>query len=60
MVEEWVDHALGQAREAEGKLETVDRAYAKADKKMKETLSQLADVEKSQKNVEAALDSYEK
>jgi len=44
VAKEWVDHALGQAREAEGKLEIVERAYAEADKKLKETLSQLTEV----------------
>ena len=44
VAKEWVDYALGQAREAEGKLEIVERAYAEADKKLKETLSQLTEV----------------
>ena len=44
VAKEWVDYALGQAREAEGKLEIVERAHAKADKKLKETLSQLTEV----------------
>ena len=60
MVEEWMDHALGQAREAEGKLETTERAHTEVEKKLKETLSQLTKVEKSRKNVEATLASYEK
>ena len=55
-----VDHALGQVREAEGKLETTERAHAEGDKKLKETISQLVEVEKSRKNSEAALANYEK
>ena len=60
MTKEWADHTLGQAREAEGKLEIVERAHAEVDKKLKETLSQLAGVEKFWKNAEAALASYKK
>ena len=55
-----VDHALGLAHKAEGKLETAERAHAKGDKKLKETISQLAKVEKSRKNSEVALANYEK
>ena len=29
MAKEWVDHALGQTREADGKLEAAEKAYAK-------------------------------
>lgn len=60
MAKEWADHTLGQAREAEGKLEIVEGAHAEVDKKLKETLSQLAGVEKFWKNTEAALASYKK
>ena len=35
MVEEWVDHALDQAR----KLDIAEKAHAEADKKLKETLA---------------------
>ena len=35
MAEEWVDHALGEAREAEGKLEEAEKACTKAEKKLK-------------------------
>lgn len=55
-----MDHALGQTREIKGKLETTERAHVEANKKLKETISQLAEVEKSRKNAEAALASYEK
>lgn len=41
-------------------MEIVERAHVEAEKKLKETLSQLAEVEKSWKNTEATLASYEK
>lgn len=56
----WVDHSLVLARKAKTKLEAAEKAYAKADKKLKENLAQLTKVEKAQKNVESALKSYEK
>lgn len=55
-----MDHVLGQAHEAEGKLQTAKRAHVEANKKLIETISQLAEVEKSRKNAEAALASYKK
>ena len=56
-----VDHALGQACEAKGKLEIVERAHAEGDKKLKKkTIPQLAKVEKSRKNFEATLANFEK
>ena len=60
MAEEWVDHMLDQARQTEGKLATAEKAHAKVDKKFKETLAQLTEAEKAQKNVAAALNNYEK
>lgn len=39
MVEEWVDHALDQARQAEGKLTAAEKAHTEVDKKLKETLA---------------------
>lgn len=56
----WVDHSLDLARKAKTKLEAAKKAYAEADKKLKENLAQLTKVEKAQKNVEFALKSYEK
>ena len=55
-----MDHALGQAREPEGKLEITEKAYEEADKKLKQTLSQLTKVEKFRKNTKAALAVHEK
>ena len=60
VAKEWVDHALGQAREPEGKLEITEKAYEEADKKLKQTLSQLTKVEKFRKNTKAALAVHEK
>lgn len=60
MAKEWVDHDLDQARKAEGKLEAAEKAYAEVDKKLKETLSQLTEAEKAQRNVEAALNNFKK
>lgn len=60
MAEEWVDHSLGQAREAEGKLGVAKSTHEQTNKKLKETLSQLTAVEKSWKSADTALASYEK
>ena len=60
MVEEWVDHTLDQARQAEAKLAVAEKAHTKVDKKLKETLAQLTEAEKAQRNAEATLNSYEK
>ena len=60
MAEEWVDHALNQARQAEGKLASAKKVHAEVDKKLKETLAQLIEVKKAQKNTEAALNNFEK
>lgn len=59
MAEEWVDHALGQAREAEGKLEEVEEAHTKIEKRLKNTFFHLAEVEKSRKNFESTLARFE-
>ena len=60
MVEEWVDHFLDLARKAENKLEVAEKAHPDVDKKLKETLAQLTEVEKAHKNVEFAFKGYEK
>lgn len=60
VAEEWVDHALGQVREAEDKKDVAEKAQAKSEQKLKDTLFHLANVEKSRKNVKAALTSFEK
>ena len=54
VAEEWVDHALGQAREAGGKLEATEKAYAKTKKRLKDILFHLAEVEKSRQNAKFA------
>lgn len=60
MVEEWVDHSLKMARDAKAKQEVTERAHTDAEKKLKETIAQLAEVEKARRNVESAFSSYEK
>ena len=60
MAEEWVNHAIDQARKAEGKLDAAKKAHVEADKNLKETFAQLIEVEKSRKNAKAALSSFEK
>ena len=60
MAEEWVDHSLVLVRKAENKLEAIEKAHMEADKKLKETLAQLAEVEKAQRNAKFALEGYEK
>ena len=44
VVEEWVDHALGQAHVAKDKLETVEKAHADSEKRLKDALFHLAEV----------------
>ena len=39
MVVEWVDHSLDLARKVENKLEVAEKAHAKVDKMLKETLA---------------------
>lgn len=60
VTEECVDHALGQALENEGKLETTEKAHSDFEKRLKDTLFHLAEVEKSRKNAESTLAGYEK
>ena len=55
-----MDHSLDLVRKAKSKLEASEKAHIKVDKKLKETLAQLTEVEKDQKNVESALKSYKK
>ena len=44
VAEEWVDHALGQAHVAKGKLETAEKAHADSEKRLKDALFHLAEV----------------
>ena len=60
MPEEWVDHSLDLVRKAENKLEAAEKAHVEMDKKLKETLAQLTEVEKAQRNTESTLKGYEK
>ena len=39
MAEEWVDHSLDVARKVEKGKEAEEKAHAKVDKKLKETLT---------------------
>ena len=55
VAEDWVDHTLGQAREAEGKLEATKKAYAETEKRLKDILFHLAKVEKSRKKSRVCL-----
>ena len=50
----------GQAREAEGKLEEVKKAYAETEQRLKDTLFHLADMEKPRKHAESTLTGFEK
>ena len=60
MAEEWVDHSLDVVRKAEKGLEVAKKAHAEVDKKLKETLAQLSEVKKAQRNTESAFKSYER
>ena len=55
-----MNHALGQARKAEGKLEMAENSHVDFEKRLKDALFHLAEVEKSRKNAKSALASYEK
>lgn len=59
MAEEWVDHSLEMARDTKTKLEATERAHVDTNKKLKETLAQLAKVEKARRNAKSALKGYE-
>ena len=51
---------MNVVRKAEKGQETVEKAQTKANKKLKETLAQLFEVEKVQKNTESTLKGYER
>ena len=53
-----MDHSLDMARDAKNKLEAAERAHADADKRLKETFTQLIEVEKAQRNAESTLKGY--
>ena len=55
-----MDHSLDLVRKAENKLEAAEKAHMEMDKKLKETLAQLTEVEKAQRNTESTLKGYEK
>ena len=44
VAEEWVDHTLGQARVAKGKLETAEKSHVDSEKRLKDALFHLAKV----------------
>jgi len=60
MAKEWVDHSLEVARDAKTKLEAAERAHVDVDKKFKETLAQLVEMEKVCRNAKSTLKGYEK
>ena len=60
MAKEWVDHSLDVARKVEKGQEVAKKARAEEDKKLKETLTQLSEVEKAQRNAQFALKGYER
>ena len=51
---------MDKAWKAEGKLDTTEKAHVEVNKKLKETFTKLAEVEKAQKNAKAALNSFER
>lgn len=55
-----MDHSLDVARDAKNKLEATEKAHTDVDKKLKETFTQLAEVEKAHRNAESAFKGYEK
>ena len=52
--------ALSKSWEVEGKLTQLEKAPADAEKRLKDTLFHLAEVEKGRKNAEATLVGFEK
>jgi len=53
VAEEWVDHTLSKTREAKTKLEQSEMAHADSERRHKEALVHLAEVEKVRKNIES-------
>lgn len=51
---------MGQARKVEGKASAVEKTHVETNQKLKETLTQLIEVEKSWKSAEATLSNFEK
>lgn len=60
VAKEWVDHALSKTCKAKDKLESSEKAHADSEKRLKNTLFHLTEVEKSCKNVESSLFDFEK
>ena len=60
MAEEWVDHSLDVERMTEKCQEAAEKDRDEAEKKLKETLTQLFEVEKAQRNAEFTLKGYER
>ena len=60
IAKEWVDHSLKMNRDAKAKQEAAERAHTDTDKKLKETIAQLGEVEKACKYTESTLKGYEK
>ena len=60
VIKEWVDHTLSKSHESEGKLTHSEKALADFEKKLKEALFHLAEVEKGRKNAVAALAGLKK
>ena len=55
-----MDHALGQAYKAKGKLKAAEKAHTETEKRLKDTLLHLAEVEKSRNNAKSTLARFEK
>ena len=55
VAEEWVDHTLSKTRKAETKLEQSEKAHADSERRHKEALVHLAEVEKVRKNTKSTL-----
>lgn len=49
---------MDQAGKAEGKLKVAEKAHAEVEKKLKETLAQLTEAKKAQRNAEDALNNF--
>ena len=60
MAEKWVDHSLDMARKAKKGQEAAKKAWAKVEKKLKETFTQLSEMEKDLRNAKSALKGYER
>lgn len=60
VAKEWVDCAFSKTHKSKNRLELSVKAHADTEKRYKDSLFHLAEVEKARKNAESALTGFEK